>query len=72
MNEVTTSPIKVFIGPGYLQHAGGNWSRKYCLRYRMYLIPKEVGLKDTNDFAYRNGLSKTAKPNAEVGDEDSG
>lgn len=50
-------PDSVFIGHGYLQRAGAEWLGKHCLRYYVYLIPKDLLRLDDIAFAYGSGLS---------------
>lgn len=56
LEEVKILLNSVFNARGYLQHAGGDWWDRYCLRDQMDLIP-EVKLKDTIAFAYGSGLN---------------
>lgn len=50
MEEVITPSNSVFTDKGSLQHADGEWWRKYRLRYHTYQIPEEVKLKDAIAF----------------------
>ena len=45
-------PHSIFIGHGYVQHAGAGWSGNHNLRYHIYLIPDGHKLKNAVSFAY--------------------
>lgn len=61
MEETTTTTNAVFIGHGYVQHAGEEWRGKYCLENHMYLILEEVELKIAIAFEYGSRLSTAPK-----------
>lgn len=52
----------VFIGHGYLQHAGTAWSGSPCIRYHTYLIPQTHKLLNSVSFAYQWSFRKKGEP----------
>lgn len=52
MEQVETPEESVFIGHGYIQHAGYGWSGIHFLRYHTDIVLKGVPLKDTVAFVY--------------------
>lgn len=66
IEEVNIPQIPIFIGRGYLKHAGGEGQGKYCLRYHICMTLEKVELKDNIAFAYGNDLSIAAKSDLEV------
>ena len=58
MNEITIPSYSIFIGQGHLQHAGTGWRGSHCLRYHMYLIPRDNPITDNIHYAYGWGLRR--------------
>ena len=59
-------PHSVFVGNGYVQHAGAGWSGTESLRYHMYVIPHGYHMRDNVAFAYRWSLRKPGDPPANL------
>jgi hypothetical protein len=58
MTRIDIPRHSVFIGHGFLQHAGAEWTGNHSLRYHVYIIPEGNNLKDTVYFAYTWSLKK--------------
>ena len=58
MSEITIAPHSVFIGHGYLQHAGAGWRGFHALRYHIYLVPDGLVLPDAIHFSYEWSLRR--------------
>lgn len=58
MEEVEILPNSVFVGHGYVHHAGSEWSEDHCIQYYGYLNPKNHNLADAIAFLckHRNAL----------------
>lgn len=59
LEPVVLPPHSVFVGHGYLQHAGAEYLGQVNLRYHVYLSPEDLDLQDSISFAYQWSL-KTA------------
>lgn len=84
MEEVDITPFSLFVGHGYVQHAGVGWRGGYNLRYHTYIAPVKNGLPDEIWFAYGasfargdssermsgNSVSDTDSVDQEMGDEE--
>ena len=65
MSLIEIPPFSVFIGHGYVQHAGAGWSGSHNLRYHIYLIPDGHQLRDTVAFAYGYSFKKEGDASSE-------
>ena len=71
MSLIQIPPNSVFIGHGFLQHAGAAWAGNHCLRYHMYLSPEGYELSDSVSFAYGKSLEKITGTASEDSQESS-
>ena len=75
LKRITIPRNSVFIGHGFLQHAGAEWSGNGALRYHAYLIPDGHVLHDAVAFAYEMSFRKQGEDSSseeeENGDRDS-
>ena len=46
----------IFVGHGWVQHAGSGWTGSSCLRYHLYFVPDGYKLPDGIHFAYGKNL----------------
>ena len=51
MDQITIPPHSVFMGHGFVQHAGAGWSGYHALRYHVYLKPEGGVLNYAVNFA---------------------
>ena len=51
MKELIIPPYSVFVGHGYVHHAGSGCNGSCNLRYHIYLLPSDHGLRDSVSFA---------------------
>ena len=58
LKRITIPRNSVFIGHGFLQHAGAEWSKNGSLRYNSYHIPDGHVLHDAVAFAYEMSFKK--------------
>jgi hypothetical protein len=68
MTRIKIPRHSVFIGHGFLQHAGAEWTGTPSLRYHVYIIPEGNSLKDTVYFAYNWSLKKEGDLSSEEDD----
>ena len=61
METITIPPTSVFVGHGYLQHAGDGYNGSHCLRYHTYLAPDGVLIPDAIHFAYNVALGRSTE-----------
>lgn len=47
--------------PWSLQHIRARWREKYCLCYHIYMILRDLQLKEASAFAYSNSLDIVAE-----------
>lgn len=52
MELIDIPPQHIFIGYGYVQHAGAGWDGTHCLRDNIYVIPEGSDLRDAILYAY--------------------
>ena len=70
MSQILIRPNSIFIGHGYLQHAGSGWCGFASLRYHMYLIPDDLLLPDAIHFAYHELFRRYNQPRNEGDHQD--
>ena len=58
MELITIPPQSVFVGHGYVQHAGAGWNGSGCLRYHMYIILDGSNLRDAISYAFGRSLRR--------------
>lgn len=58
MEEIMIPPLSMFIGHGYLQHAGAGWRGHHAVRYHTYVAPTSHPLPDAISFAYDWSMSR--------------
>ena len=58
MELITIPPQSIFVGHGYVQHAGAGWNGSGCLRYHMYIIPDGSNLRDAISYAFGRSLRR--------------
>lgn len=56
MAEVELSTTSVYVGRGYLQHAGSHWCRNCHIRYNSYRTPESHDLPDALAVANRHRI----------------
>ena len=47
LSQIQIQPNSIFIGHGYLQHAGSGWCVFHSMRYHMYIISDDFVLPDS-------------------------
>ena len=76
MEEIDIPPFSLFIGHGYLQHAGAGWRGNHSIRYHTYVVPENHLLPDAIAFAYDwslkagNGTTPIVLTNEEEGEDE--
>lgn len=66
MEDVRRPRECVFFGHGNVQHAGGGWEINHWLWYHLYLIPKDVDLKDAVTSAYGDSMQRNVQNKREI------
>lgn len=61
MPEVETPPRPVFVGHGYIQHAGSEWRDEHFIQHCSYLLSESHGLPDAIAFAHRGSTDLGAE-----------
>lgn len=61
MKELTILLYSFITFHGYLHHAGGASSGKYCFSIHICLVLKDVRIKEATAFAYINGINRAEK-----------
>jgi len=62
MQKVEVPARSVFIGHGFVQHAGSEWTGSHCPRYHMYCSPKSQQITDQVAFAFGESFRKEGEP----------
>ena len=70
MYKITIPPRSVFVGHGYVQHAGAEWEGTHSIRYHMYFVPKGHPLKDNVSFAYGASFKKNTDESDDSSEDD--
>lgn len=56
MHQVEIPAYSVFVGDGYIQHAGAEWNGNPCLRLHTYLVPEDMFLPDAINFGLNGSM----------------
>ena len=68
MDRITIPPNSLFVGHGFVQHAGAEWTGTHSLRYHIYLNPRGYQLKDGVAFAYTRCFKRTDEQSSDDSD----
>lgn len=56
MDETNIKHNYIFVGHGYIQHAGAEWTGSHCPSYHLYIVPQDneniLFIIDAIKFAY--------------------
>lgn len=78
LETISLPPYSVFIGHGYLQHAGAEYLGRLNLRYNVYLVLHDVALQDATVLGFNSSIgiagsgegSRADETQTETGDAD--
>jgi len=65
LSQIQIQPNSIFIGHGYLQHAGSGWRGFHSLRYHMYIIPDDLVLPDAIHFSFQWSFRREGQDRAQ-------